>query len=91
MLSSGEWRNAETDWHTPGIGGIVHNPPGILHAMRANNDAPIVRHLVPCGHPSGGKPSSSTILALDESFTSDYERRAFGAQLASLHYIQDDP
>ena len=41
VLSSGEWRNAETDWHTPGIGGTVHNPPGIVHAMRANNDAPL--------------------------------------------------
>jgi quercetin dioxygenase-like cupin family protein len=41
VLSSGEWRNADTDWHTPGIGGTVHNPPGILHAMRANNDAPL--------------------------------------------------
>jgi len=33
-LSGGEWWNAETPWHGPGPGGIVHNPPGILHAMR---------------------------------------------------------
>jgi quercetin dioxygenase-like cupin family protein len=33
-LSGGEWWNAETPWHAPGAGGIVHNPPGILHAMR---------------------------------------------------------
>ncbi len=33
-LSGGEWWNAETPWHAPGPGGIVHNPPGILHAMR---------------------------------------------------------
>lgn len=30
-----QWRNDSTDWHTPGIGGLVHNPPGIGHAMRA--------------------------------------------------------
>ncbi len=34
-LSPGEWWNAETDWHEPGIGGLVHNPPGIVHAMRS--------------------------------------------------------
>lgn len=33
-LSGGEWWNTETPWHAPGPGGIVHNPPGILHAMR---------------------------------------------------------
>ena len=35
VLSDGEWRNAAQDWHEPGIGGTVHNPPGIVHAMRA--------------------------------------------------------
>jgi quercetin dioxygenase-like cupin family protein len=40
VLSESEWRNADTDWHAPGIGGIVHNPPGIVHAMRAQ-DAPL--------------------------------------------------
>jgi len=41
VLSPGAWRNAETDWHEPGIGGLVHNPPGIEHAMRAR-DAPLL-------------------------------------------------
>jgi len=35
VLSEGEWRNAEIEWHAPGIGGCVHNPPGIVHAMRS--------------------------------------------------------
>lgn len=35
VLSEGEWRNAETPWHSPGIGGVVHNAPGIVHAMRS--------------------------------------------------------
>lgn len=35
VLSQGEWRNEHDDWHEPGIGGVVHNPPGIVHAMRS--------------------------------------------------------
>lgn len=35
VLSDGDWYRAETGWTTPGIGGSVHHPPGILHAMRA--------------------------------------------------------
>lgn len=34
-LSGGEWWNAAMDWTAPGPGGIIYNPPGILHAMRA--------------------------------------------------------
>lgn len=41
VLSPGEWRNAQTDWHEPGIGGFVHNPSNIVHSMRANI-APLV-------------------------------------------------
>lgn len=37
VLSGGDWRNSDTGWWTPGIGGLVHNPPGIEHAMRAGN------------------------------------------------------
>jgi quercetin dioxygenase-like cupin family protein len=35
-LSAGEWWNAEMDWTEPGPGGIIYNPPGILHAMRSH-------------------------------------------------------
>jgi len=34
-LTDGEWWNAEMDWTAPGIGGLIYNPPGILHAMRS--------------------------------------------------------
>lgn len=34
VLSGGEWWQAGGQWHAPGPGGIVHNPPGIRHAMR---------------------------------------------------------
>ena len=41
VLSPGEWWQAGGAWHAPGIGGIVHNPPGIMHAMRAGT-APLL-------------------------------------------------
>ncbi|MFY0611279.1 MAG: transcriptional regulator [Hyphomicrobiaceae bacterium] len=41
ILSPGAWRNADTDWTEPGIGGLFHNTPGIEHAMRAG-DAPLL-------------------------------------------------
>lgn len=40
-LSGGEWWNAAMPWTEPGPGGIIYNPPGILHAMRAG-DAPLL-------------------------------------------------
>jgi len=38
VMSPGEWCNADVSWHEPGMGGIVHNPPGITHAMRTQDD-----------------------------------------------------
>ena len=35
VLSGGEWRQGSGGWHEPGIGGLVHNPPNIVHAMRS--------------------------------------------------------
>lgn len=35
VMSEGEWRRANDPWFRPGPGGIVHNPPGIVHAMRS--------------------------------------------------------
>jgi quercetin dioxygenase-like cupin family protein len=37
VMSGGEWWQAGGEWHAPGAGGIVHNPPGILHAMRGTS------------------------------------------------------
>ncbi len=37
VLSGGEWWQAGGAWHAPGPGGIVHNPPGIQHAMRGTS------------------------------------------------------
>ena len=34
-FTGGEWWNARMDWTEPGAGGLIYNPPGILHAMRS--------------------------------------------------------
>jgi quercetin dioxygenase-like cupin family protein len=34
-LTAGEWWNSDMDWTEPGAGGLIYNPPGILHAMRS--------------------------------------------------------
>jgi quercetin dioxygenase-like cupin family protein len=41
VLSPGEWRQGDGPWHEPGPGGVVHNPPGIVHAMRSG-DSPLL-------------------------------------------------
>jgi quercetin dioxygenase-like cupin family protein len=35
VLSEGEWCQESGPWHEPGIGGLVYNPPNIVHAMRS--------------------------------------------------------
>ena len=37
-LSPGAWWNADMAWTEPGPGGLIYNPPGILHAMRSGSD-----------------------------------------------------
>lgn len=34
-FTDGEWWNAAMDWTEPGPGGLIYNPPAILHAMRS--------------------------------------------------------
>lgn len=34
-LSPGDWQQNAAPWVTPGMGGLVYNPPGIRHAMRS--------------------------------------------------------
>jgi quercetin dioxygenase-like cupin family protein len=41
VLSPGEWRQDANAWHEPGLGGLVYNPPNIVHAMRSL-DAPLL-------------------------------------------------
>lgn len=35
VLSAGSWRQNDGPWREPGIGGIVYNPPDIIHSMRS--------------------------------------------------------
>jgi quercetin dioxygenase-like cupin family protein len=35
VLSGGQWRQGSGPWHEPGIGGLVYNPPNVVHAMRS--------------------------------------------------------
>lgn len=41
-LTAGEWWNARMDWTDPGPEGLIYNPPGILHAMRAAPGQPFL-------------------------------------------------
>ena len=36
-FTPGEWWNADMDWTEPGPGGLIYNPPGIVHAMRSGD------------------------------------------------------
>ena len=42
VLSAGDWFNPQRGWYTPGAGGAVHHPPGIVHAMRAGATTPLL-------------------------------------------------
>jgi len=37
VLSDGHWQQGSGAWHEPGAGGVVHNPPDVLHAMRSGS------------------------------------------------------
>lgn len=41
-LTPGLWWNSNMDWTDPGGGGLIYNPPGITHAMRAVPDRPFL-------------------------------------------------
>lgn len=41
VLSPGQWQQDGGAWFEPGIGGLVHNTPNILHAMRSGS-APLL-------------------------------------------------
>lgn len=38
VLSGGSFSQGGGPWFEPGVGGSFHNPPGILHAMRAGDE-----------------------------------------------------
>ena len=52
VMSEGEWYREGRGWHTPGLGGVVYNPPNVVHAMRAGPVALLALWLLRVG-PSG--------------------------------------
>jgi quercetin dioxygenase-like cupin family protein len=42
VLTPGQFRQETGDWFTPGPGGVFFNTPGIVHAMRAVPEAPLL-------------------------------------------------
>ena len=40
-LSPGAWRQADGPWHEPGPGGLIYNPPNIVHSMQSG-DTPLL-------------------------------------------------
>jgi quercetin dioxygenase-like cupin family protein len=48
-FTGGAWWNAAMDWTEPGPGGLVYNPPGILHAMRSDQRPFLALWLLPVG------------------------------------------
>ena len=52
VMSEGEWYREGRGWHTPGLGGVVYNPPNVVHAMRAGPVALLALWLLRAG-PSG--------------------------------------
>lgn len=41
VLSEGEWYREDVGWWSPGVGGVVLNPPSCVHAMRSM-DVPLL-------------------------------------------------
>jgi hypothetical protein len=48
-FTDGAWWNAAMDWTEPGPGGLIYNPPGILHAMRSGPKTFLAVWLLPLG------------------------------------------
>ena len=52
VLSEGEWYREGLGWHAPGIGGVVYNPPNVVHAMRSGPAALLALWLLPSDPPN---------------------------------------
>lgn len=37
VMSPGQWYQAGAGWRSPGLGGVVYNPPSIIHAMKSES------------------------------------------------------
>lgn len=48
-LSTGAWRQNADPWVEPGIGGLIYNPPNIVHAMRSGKEPFLAIWCLPLG------------------------------------------
>ena len=48
-LTPGHWRQEAGPWREPGIGGLVYNPPNIIHAMQSDTSALLAIWMLPPG------------------------------------------
>lgn len=48
-LTPGHWRQEAGPWREPGIGGLVYNPPNIIHAMQSGASALLAIWMLPPG------------------------------------------
>ena len=46
-FTRGEWWNSGMDWTEPGPGGLIYNPPAILHAMRSGAQPMLALWILP--------------------------------------------
>lgn len=46
-LSSGEFRQGDNAWFDPGIGGVFHNPAGVVHGMRSSKSPMLALWFLP--------------------------------------------
>ena len=37
-MSAGDWFEEDAGWRAPGIGGLIHHRPGVVHAMRSGEE-----------------------------------------------------
>jgi hypothetical protein len=51
VLSDGYWRQNNTPWHTPGLGGLVYNPSNVFHGMKSLNTPLIALWCLPLDQP----------------------------------------
>ena len=54
VLSPGEWRQNTGPWREPGVGGVVYNPPGIVHSMRSGSHPLLAVWLLRPADPASG-------------------------------------
>jgi hypothetical protein len=68
VLSDGRWRQANGNWHTPGLGGLVYNPSDVMHGMKSVNTPLIALWCLPLDKPFASfSPSAGLAVGLSSN------------------------